>query len=51
FARAGVHRLFDAGELAGALADGGFAPAAIAVHDHAVTTSVNGLLAIAVKQG
>lgn len=51
FARAGVHRLFDAAELEQALIAGGFAPGRIEVHQRAITGSVEGLLALAVKQG
>ncbi len=51
FARAGTHRLFDAGELAQALAAGGFAPGQIQVHQQPITSSVQGLVALAVKQG
>ncbi len=47
FARLGVHRLFDEGELADALVAGGFARERISVHGTAITRSVKGLLACA----
>ena len=49
FARVGVHRLFDAGALTDCIADGGFARAAIRVHEQPITTSVDGLLVVAMK--
>ena len=49
FAHEGLHRLFDAKELADALADGGFARERICVHELAITRSVRGLLAYAEK--
>ncbi len=51
FARAGAHRLFDADEFAQALEAGGFAPRQIVVHQQPITSSVQGLVALAVKQG
>ena len=50
FARQGVHRLYDGAELASALAEGGFAPGRICVQEAAITASVTGLLASAVKE-
>jgi len=49
FARAGVHRLFDARGLAAALELGGFVPERISVQEVQVTRSVRGLLARAVR--
>ncbi len=49
FARAGLHRLYDAGELADALHDAGFARERIAVQEVAITRKVRGLLARAVR--
>jgi len=49
FAREGVHRLYDAEELVQALSAGGFARREINVQEHAITSSVYGILAIAVK--
>ena len=49
FANAGLHRLYDAGDLHAALADGGFAQTGIEVQEVAVTRSVRGLLACAVR--
>jgi len=51
FAREGVHRLFDSHELSTALCGGGFAQEDVCVHETAITASVTGLLAVAVKQG
>lgn len=48
FARAGLHRLYDAPELAEALLAGGFACERIAVHEVAITRKVKGLLACAI---
>ena len=50
FARQGVHRLFDGPQLASALAEGGFARERICVQEAAITASVTGLLAVAVKE-
>lgn len=47
FARAGLHRLFDAHELESALVDGGFARASISIKDHAVAPGIRGLVACA----
>lgn len=47
FARAGLHRMFDAPELVQVLADGGFATSRIAVHDTRVAGKVRGLFAVA----
>jgi hypothetical protein len=44
----GHHRLFDADELGEVLVQGGFAEARIKVHEHSITSSVRGLIAIAV---
>lgn len=49
FARAGVHRLYDEAELAGALVGAGFADARVSVQKQPITASVDGLLAIAYK--
>lgn len=50
FAREGVHRLFDADELVEELVAGGFAKGQISVREHAITSSVDGLLACATKE-
>ncbi|MCB2047006.1 MAG: class I SAM-dependent methyltransferase [Novosphingobium sp.] len=50
FARQGVHRLFDTNELVDELIAGGFARAGISVQEHAITGSVDGLLACATKE-
>lgn len=50
FARQGMHRLFDAAQLAAALTEGGFAPDRVCVQEAAITASVTGLLALAVKE-
>jgi ubiquinone/menaquinone biosynthesis C-methylase UbiE len=47
FTREGLHRLYDADTLRAALIEGGFAQAAVEVHEVAVTRSVRGLLASA----
>lgn len=47
FVRAGLHRLFDAEELAAALTDGGFARHRICVQEVPILHSVRGLLATA----
>jgi len=47
FARSGLHRLFDAGELAQALVDGGFARARVKVHEEPVGGRARGLFGIA----
>jgi ubiquinone/menaquinone biosynthesis C-methylase UbiE len=49
FARQGVHRLFETDELVDELAAGGFARTRISVQEHAITSSVDGLLACAAK--
>lgn len=51
FAREGIHRLFNPGELAEALSAGGFMRDGVTISEHAITGSVNGLLAIARKVG
>ena len=51
FARKGVHRLFESECLVETLCSGGFATQRIYVQEHAITRSVDGLLAIAVKEG
>lgn len=45
FTRAGLHRLYDADELADAIAAGGFARSSISVKDHAVARGIRGLVA------
>jgi SAM-dependent methyltransferase len=47
FARSGLHRLFDPGELAALLVAGGFAPAQIEVHEEPVARFARGLFAVA----
>ena len=47
FVQHGHHRLFDAEELHELLALGGFAASRIKVHEHRITSSIRGLLAIA----
>lgn len=49
FACEGIHRLYDRAELVDALVHSGFARDRICVHEHAITASVDGLVAIAVK--
>jgi len=49
FASAGYHRLFDAGELALAFQQGGFASSSIVIEERAMTRSVRGLFAMVVK--
>lgn len=46
-ARAGLHRLYDEGELVGALCDAGFAPAMVEVRSGEVARGVTGLWALA----
>ena len=50
FARAGLHRLYDADELHAALVEGGFAQSGIEVQEVEVTRSVRGLLGCAVRE-
>jgi len=45
FARQGIHRLFDADELADAIAEGGFARDHIHVEEISLTASIRGLVA------
>jgi len=45
FARAGLHRLYDVGELQDALVEGGFARASISIKDLAVAPGIRGLVA------
>ncbi len=45
FARAGLHRLYDARELEAALIEGGFAREMISINEHAVAPTVRGLIA------
>jgi SAM-dependent methyltransferase len=45
FSRAGLHRLYDAGELEDALVEGGFARASISIKDHLVAPGIKGLVA------
>lgn len=47
FARAGLHRLYDAQDLHDAMVEGGFSPERIEVHARTVARGVTGLLAIA----
>ena len=47
FARAGLHRLYDADQLRAALVKGGFATESIAIHARTVARGVSGLLAFA----
>ena len=49
FAREGYHRLFDAAELADAIAQAGFDPERITVHERRITRSVTGLFAHAIR--
>ncbi|WP_374414424.1 class I SAM-dependent methyltransferase [Novosphingobium colocasiae] len=51
FARAGLHRLYDAPALRDALVGGGFAEADVEVHDVAVTRSIRGLFGLARRAG
>ena len=44
FAQAGLHRLYDAGELEAALVDGGFARASISIKDCQVAPGIRGLI-------
>nr|WP_087574394.1 methyltransferase domain-containing protein [Sphingomonas sp. CDS-1] len=44
FAREGLHRLYEAGDLRAALIAGGFAETEVEVHEVAVTRSVRGLI-------
>lgn len=50
FTRAGLHRLFDAGELRTALHQGGFALDAIVIHEATVGPGVRGLFAEATRR-
>jgi SAM-dependent methyltransferase len=45
FARAGLHRLYDAAELVDALVEGGFARASISIKDLRVAPGIRGLVA------
>jgi len=45
FSRAGFHRLYDAGQLADALVEGGFARASISIKDLPVAPGIRGLVA------
>ena len=45
FARAGLHRLYDAAELEDALVEGGVARASISIKDHALAPGIRGLVA------
>lgn len=45
FAREGLHRLFDDGQLRAAFVDAGFAPGHVEVHEVWITRSIRGLLA------
>lgn len=45
FARAGLHRLYDAPELKAALVQGGFAQSSISIKDLAVAPGIRGLVA------
>jgi len=49
FTREGFHRLYDRAELIEALVQSGFARNRICVHEKAITASVDGLIAMAVK--
>ncbi len=49
FARAGLHRLFNADELSEALVAGGFVRERVCVHEVSITRSVRGLLARATR--
>lgn len=47
FVGAGLHQLYDAGELHSTFVEAGFAPEHVEVHEVAITSSVRGLLACA----
>jgi len=49
FVREGYHRLFNGPGLAQVLADGGFAPSRISVHDEPVNRFVRGLFGVAIR--
>ena len=49
FVQEGYHRLFDEPGLAKVLADGGFAPSQISVHEEPVNRLARGLFAVAVR--
>jgi len=49
FAQEGYHRFFDARSLAQVLADGGFAPSQISVHEEPVNRLARGLFGVALR--